>query len=180
MKQHEAVIKALEILGGKAELKHITLIALSLSDVDWSNAKEPEANIRRIVRHTPKSIKPIGKAQYALVSYVSEIDEYKSTIANQQKEIEELKNIETASHFIKRFICGIKKMLKHELKALDEIRKLFIMLGFEKEAEGLDNMIEQGKNNLTVSGEHIDVYKNKFEGNSVNIEEIQSVNHLQY
>lgn len=178
MTQKEAVIKALEILGGKGELRYITLIALNLPDVDWSGATEPEANIRRIVRNTPLHIKALGKAQYSLVSYQNEIDVYKATIESQRKEIEDLQKVETASHFIIRFLNGIKKMLKHETKALDEIRKLFISLGFETEAERLDNMIEQSKPNITITGDNTEVIGTKVCEGATNIEEIKNVKNL--
>lgn len=75
MTQKEAVAEALKRLGGKGDLKLITHIALSMKDTDWSNAAEPQANIRRIVRTNPDMITPLGHGEYELVAHRKEMDE---------------------------------------------------------------------------------------------------------
>lgn len=178
MKQAEAVIKALEILGGRGSLKHITLIALNLPDVDWSNAQEPEANIRRIVRQYPNSICPMGKGQYALVEHIAETEQLRATIEQQRLEIEEIKKTETASQFIDRFTSQISIMLKHDTKALDEIRKLFISMGFGEYAERLDVLIECANAGIIINAKTVELIKTKVATGGVNIEEIKRVEHL--
>lgn len=74
MTQKESVIEALKRVGGKGNLKLITLVALNLKDVDWSKAEKPQANIRRIVRTNPDIITPLGNGEYELVSYRQELD----------------------------------------------------------------------------------------------------------
>ena len=56
MKQHEAVLKAMEQLGGYATLGALYQTTLKIPDCAW-NAKDPFANIRRIVQTNPKFFK---------------------------------------------------------------------------------------------------------------------------
>lgn len=178
MKQAEAVIKALEMLGGRGSLKYITLIALNLPDVDWSKAKEPEANIRRIVRNCPDSICPVGKGEYALVNYITETDELRTINEQQKLEIEEMKKVETASQFIDRFTSQISIMLKHDTKALDEIRKLFHSMKFDEYAERLDALIELSSSGIIINAQTVELIKTQVAAGGINIEEIKHLEHL--
>lgn len=90
MNQTEAVVKALEILGGRSELKWITLIALHMDDVCWTKAKEPSANIRRIVRTTPKQILVLGNGWYELSQHRKEIETNAAEIADLKEERDKL------------------------------------------------------------------------------------------
>lgn len=56
MKQHEAVVRALEYLGGYAMLGQIYQKALSYSGVGWGT-KTPQASIRRILQMRPEFFK---------------------------------------------------------------------------------------------------------------------------
>lgn len=56
MKQHEAVIIALEKLGGTATLKDLNTETMKIKDCEW-NTKTPSANIRRIVNKSEKIVK---------------------------------------------------------------------------------------------------------------------------
>lgn len=67
MRQHEAVIAALETLGGYATLGELYQKALSLPDVKWGT-KTPCATIRRIVQERPEIFK-IRPGLWALESY---------------------------------------------------------------------------------------------------------------
>lgn len=68
MKQNEAVRLALHLMGGKAKLDKIMLLALMLKHVNWSNTETPDASIRRIVRNDAY-IQPIENlpAHYELI-----------------------------------------------------------------------------------------------------------------
>ena len=93
MTQTEAVVKALEILGGRSELKWITLVALHLDNVCWDKAEQPEANIRRIVRNTPKKILVVKKGVYELSSHAEEIQSRIMTTKQMEREMERLSKI---------------------------------------------------------------------------------------
>ncbi len=72
MTQPQAVINALESLGGIAPLGKIYQVALQNPDCTWGT-KTPQASIRRIVRHT-KGIYVVRKGLYALESHRHQLE----------------------------------------------------------------------------------------------------------
>ncbi len=136
MTQKEAVIEALNILHGEGELKWITLIALNLKDVDWSNAKTPEANIRRIVRTHPKEIIALGKKRYALVSH-------REKVRKQNEEIERLRNTPTKMQFVLRLLDLMVNAYKYDKEALGHFYKLFMDADEKEAAKVVGKMLEK-------------------------------------
>ena len=67
MKQHEAVIIALEKLGGQATLADLYRETMKVEGCEWK-AKNPFANIRRIVQERPEIFK-VRPGLWALKSY---------------------------------------------------------------------------------------------------------------
>lgn len=67
MKQYEAVIEALETLGGIATLGELNKEVFKIKDCKW-NTKTPFASIRRIVQQT-KGIYKIKAGLYGLEKY---------------------------------------------------------------------------------------------------------------
>src|SRR5215213_1450261 len=67
MKQHEAVIIALEKLGGQATLANLYRETMKVEGCEWK-AKNPFANIRRIVQQRPEIFK-VRPGLWALRSY---------------------------------------------------------------------------------------------------------------
>jgi len=67
MKQHEAVIIALEKLGGQAILANLYRETMKVEGCEWK-AKDPFANIRRIVQERPEIFK-VRPGLWALRSY---------------------------------------------------------------------------------------------------------------
>lgn len=72
MTQSQAVIDAIERLGGIAPLGKIYQGALQHPDCTWG-AQDPQASIRRIVRHT-KGIYVVRKGLYALESHRKQLE----------------------------------------------------------------------------------------------------------
>ena len=75
MTQTEAVVEALKILGGKAELKYIYMVAIDL--IGEHNSNNIWANIRRCLYSNPKLFYPLkekGDGWWGLVSYQNELD----------------------------------------------------------------------------------------------------------
>lgn len=68
MKQHEAVIKTLEKLGGIATLGQLNQEVFKIKECEWKT-KSPFASIRRIVQTRPKEIYKIKPGLYGLLSY---------------------------------------------------------------------------------------------------------------
>lgn len=143
MTQTEAVIEALRLLGGKSQLKWITLLALNMKGVDWTGGQTPDANIRRIVRQTPLHIEPLGEGCYQLVGYQSELEKCQAIIKEKDEEIKRLRGIESAGQFVERFIQTIKQLLKRNTQVVEELRKIFVHLGLNDEAAELDRWIEK-------------------------------------
>lgn len=67
MKQHEAVILALETLGGQATLANLYRETMKIEGTQW-NTKTPFASIRRIVQQRPEIFK-VRPGLWALKSY---------------------------------------------------------------------------------------------------------------
>lgn len=72
MKQYEAVIEALEKLGGVATLGQLNQETLKIKDCEWKT-KTPFASIRRIVQ-LDKNIYKIKPGLYGLLKYKKEIE----------------------------------------------------------------------------------------------------------
>jgi hypothetical protein len=72
MKQHEAVIKCLERLGGAATLGQLYNAVLKISDCRW-NTKTPFASIRRIVQTRPEIYK-IKPGLYGLIAKKADLE----------------------------------------------------------------------------------------------------------
>ena len=88
MTQGEAVIKALEDLGGKASLKQI--YALAKTYVTFGT-KTPEESIRAILLCPPKAQQKVkGSGWRELVSYQKETARHEQTISARDKRIQEL------------------------------------------------------------------------------------------
>ena len=88
MTQGEAVIKALEDLGGKASLKQI--YALAKTYVTFGT-KTPEESIRAILLRSPKAKQKVkGSGWWELVSYQEEIARLEQAISARDERIQEL------------------------------------------------------------------------------------------
>lgn len=72
MTQSQAVIEAIESLGGIAPLGKIYQVALQNNDCTWAT-QTPQASIRRIVRHT-KGIYVVRKGLYALETHRKQLE----------------------------------------------------------------------------------------------------------
>lgn len=72
MKQHEAVIQALEALGGVATLGQLNQEVFKIADCEWKT-KTPFASVRRIVQLN-KEIYKVQRGLYALVKYRKQLE----------------------------------------------------------------------------------------------------------
>lgn len=141
MKQTEAVIEALKILGGKSTLRWITLIAQNIIGADWSKTKTPDASIRRIVRNTPEIV-ALGNAQYELQEHIDEIEKLRNLVAEKDREIERLKAIPTEDVFVCRLVKETKHFFKHNREKADAIRQIMIKVDRPDAESELDIWME--------------------------------------
>ena len=156
MTHKEAVRKALEMLGGRAHTQQIYPVAIKLIGNN-TKSKNIKATIRRELNSSPYTFKPTpGKEGYwELIEYQEEIFEKDKRIADLKSQLaakdEELKTIKTEDAFMKQFVKAVKHLLKREEKVVDEIRKLLVFLGRNKEEEELDAWL-QGKDKKNTDG----------------------------
>ena len=165
MTHKEAVRKALEMLGGRAHTQQIYPVAIKLIGSN-TKSEDIKATIRRELNSSPYTFKPTpGKEGYwELIEYQEEIIEKNKLIADLKSQLaakdEEYKAIKTEDAFMKQFVKAVKHLLKHDEKVVDEIRKLLVFLGRNKEEEELDAWL-QGKDkkkpdsNVTVQGDYV-------------------------
>ena len=142
----EAVRKALEMLGGKAQLKQIYPVAIKLIGKN-TRSVDIKATIRRELNSSPYDFKatPNAKGSWELVSYQEEIVNLKAIIAEQNKVIEEQKNVPTEDDFIQRLLEKLKTVWKDDKKTINEIRKILDALGRSDVVAELDNYLESKK-----------------------------------
>lgn len=165
MTHKEAVRKALEMLGGRAHTQQIYPIAIKFIGNN-TKSKNIKATIRRELNSSPFVFKatPGKEGYWELIEFQEEIVERDKLIADLKSQLaakdEELKTIKTEDAFMKRFVKAVKHLLKREMEVVDEIRKLLVFLGRNKEEEELDAWL-QGKDkknpdgNVLVQGDYV-------------------------
>ena len=139
----EAVKKALEMLGGKAQLKQIYPVAIKLIGKN-TRSVDIKATIRRELNSSPYDFKatPDVEGSWELVSYQEEVEHLKAVIAEQNKVIEEQKKVPTEDDFIQRLLEKLKTVWKDDKKTINEIRKILDALGRSDVVAELDNFLE--------------------------------------
>lgn len=126
MTQKEAVIQALEKLGGEASLAEITAVALTIKGADWTNTNDPNANIRRIVRTTPEQIFVISNARYGLIGHKTKIAELNEQILALKAENEALRSRQTVEEFIDQVLNDSFEEFELQAEGIMPIRSALI------------------------------------------------------
>ncbi|MDX1960052.1 MAG: hypothetical protein SFU98_15905 [Leptospiraceae bacterium] len=154
MKQHEAVIIALEKLGGTATLGDLNMETMKIKDCEWKT-KTPFASIRRIVQ-TNEDIYKIRPGLYALKKYQKKNEANGLVIENEKnKNSEEVKSFNHSYYQGMLTIIGNLKKFKTYLpnqdknkkfieKSLDDLRSVKVIPNFT-----YNKLVERSK--------HIDV-----------------------
>lgn len=139
----EAVKKALEMLGGRAQLKQIYPVAIKLIGKN-TRSVDIKATIRRELNSSPYDFKatPNVEGSWELVSYQEEVENLKAIITEQNKVIEEQKKVSTEDDFIQRLLEKLKTVWKDEKKTINEIRKMLDALGRSDAVAELDSYLE--------------------------------------
>lgn len=144
MTQKEAVVKALETLGGKGRLRDITLLALATIEADWSGTRTPEASVRRIVRNT-EGIVALGNGEYELASYKSTLDRLSAKVESLEDEVQQLKQVTTAEELGDVILEKIKMVYKYKSDKVIDIRTVLLMANMNELVDKLDEWLEQCK-----------------------------------
>jgi len=152
MTQKEAVVKALQKLGGRAHLRNIYVLASKFIGKN-TNAQQVEANIRRIVNSTPSLFRHVegmpdgwwelNTYQDELAQKQQEIAELKEQLAQKDEVIRQLRLVPTEDAFVARLVAAVKHLLKRKKNVVEEIRYLLNTLGRLKEDEELDEWMEE-------------------------------------
>lgn len=143
MTQKEAIVKALQTLGGRAQLKEIYPLALEFGN--FRGSKDKEATIRNCLQTSPKSFrrspdKPSG--WWELVSFQKEIARRDLRIKELMEENERLKAVKTEDDFVRKLVRETKKLYKHEKEKTEVIRQILYKVGRGDAEEELDAWIE--------------------------------------
>lgn len=168
MTQKEAIVKALQMLGGRATLQQIYPLAIEMGD--FSGSKDKKATIRNCLQTSPKTFrKSQGKPQgwWELFSYQEEISKRDLRIKELECEITQLRAVRKEDDFVKRLVRETKNLYKHEKDKIEVIRQILYKVGRTDAEEELDALIEgrEYAPSLNVQGDYV---VNKHVGNEVN------------
>lgn len=143
MTQKEAIIEALNRLGGKANLNDIYRIAYALAD--FSGSKDWKATIRWYLQKETEAFRSSQRGSWELLSYQEEIAVRDKEIAELKAEMERLKRVPTEEAFIEKFVDMVEEMLDSDDAAVKEIRKVLTALGRRDVANALKTWTKAGK-----------------------------------
>ncbi len=158
MTQREAIMKALQSLGGRAQLQEIYPLAVEIGD--FSGSKDKKATIRNCLQTSPKYFrrspdKPDG--WWELLCYQEEIALRDLRIKELEEENERLKNVRSENDFVRKLVRETKKLYKHEKEKTEVIRQILYKLGRTDAEEELDAWIEgkEYKPSVNVAGDYV-------------------------
>ena len=164
IKQREAIIEALTLLGGKAKMSQICKLAIEIGD--FSGSESPDNTVRNCIYTNPKHFRSSGvKGYWELVSYNEEIAKRDRRIKELEEENCRLRSVKTQDEFVRDLLEGTKKFFKHERQKTVAICQILGQMGQTEASEELDAWIE-GKEykpsvNIHVHGNLNDVHGNK-------------------
>ena len=155
MTQKDAIIEALNRLGGKASLKDIYQLAYTLAD--FSRSKNWHATIRSYLLRETGTFRPSGQGWWELVSYQEEIASRDQRIKELEAENARLRAIKTEDGFVERLVRETKKLYKHEKEKIEVIRQILYKVGRSDAEEELDAWIEgrEYKPSINISGDYV-------------------------
>jgi len=143
-----AVMKALEMLGGKAQLKQIYPIAIKLIGTN-TLSKDIKATIRRELNSSPMYFKatPGEEGSWELIGYQEEIVKRDQIIEDLKLQLaakdEEIKTIKTEDDFVRRLVKATKNIFGVTRRHADYVRQVLLKLGRDDEQEELLAWIER-------------------------------------
>lgn len=156
MTQKEAIIEALNRLGGKASLNEIYRFAYTLAD--FSGSKDWKATIRWYLQKETDSFRSTKRGSWELVSYQDEIASRDKRIKELEEENSRLKTIKTEAAFVEKMLKETKKRFKHESernKAV-AVSQILAWAGREDASENLDEWLEgKEKPFIAVNGDYV-------------------------
>lgn len=138
MTQINAIILALQKLGGRAHLQQIYPLAMEIGD--FSGSKKPENTIRNYLLTNPKYFrhspdKPNG--WWELSSFQEEIAIRDKRIKELEEENKKLKSVESADSFVERLVEATKNMFAAKHNDARAVQQILLVLQRMKEQQEL-------------------------------------------
>jgi len=152
MNQKQAVIKALEILGGKGELTYIYLIAIYLIK-DNHQSHDIKANIRRCLYSNPDifcSSNEGDKSIWMLKSYYNEQQMKDKRIMELVSTIDSYQNMPTVDDYVAQQVDLTKTVFETNRKGADPLRLALELTGHEEEANELRQWMKEDENLIKI------------------------------
>lgn len=138
------------MLGGKAELKDIYMLAYPLAE--FSSNPNWKASIRWHLQKDADSFRPSAKrGVWELVSFQEDIAARDRRIKELEEENARLRTVKTEDDFVKRLVEETKKLYKHERSKTEVIRQILYKVGRSDAEEELDAWIEGREHKTAVS-----------------------------
>ncbi len=142
MTQKDAIIEALNRLGGKAKMNEICKLARNIGD--FSHGKTPDNTIRNCIYTNPGDFRPSKqKGWWELVSYQEELASRDKRIKELEEENAQLRAVKTEDDFVKRLVSVTKNLFSVSRKHADFVRQVLLKLGRDEEQEELLVWIER-------------------------------------
>ena len=151
--QKEAARKALEILGGRAQMKYICLVAAHLIGHN-TQAKDVKNNVRREIYTNStlfQRVPDMPDGWWELVSYQEEIAVRDNEIEALKAEVERLKKVPTEDDFVKKLIKATKTQFRFKRNEADAVRQVMDKLGRSDADADLTAWMEGRENKASVS-----------------------------
>ena len=152
MNQKQAVIKALEILGGKGELTYIYLIAIYLIGNNHQS-HDIKANIRRCLYSNPDifcSSNEGDKSMWMLKTYYNEQQMKDKKIMELVSTIDSFQNMPTIDDYVAKQIDLTKTVFDANRIGADPLRLALEMTGYKREANDLRQWIREEKDSIKI------------------------------
>ena len=155
MTQKEAIIEALNLLGGKANLNDIYRFAYPLAD--FTGSKDWKATIRCYLQKETDVFRSTKRSWWELVSYQEELAKKDQRIKELEEENALLRTIKTEDAFVKHLVEETKQLYKHEKEKMEVVRQIFYKVGRNDAEEELDAWIEGRayRPTINVSGDYV-------------------------
>jgi len=181
MTQKEAVIKALQMLGGRSHLTEIYILAKAYIG-DTSTAQQIEANIRRELNTNHAlfcHVEGMPDGWWQLKSYQDELSELKSLVAEQKEELTRLRSVITDVGVLDRFVDVVMDMSESDIAAHERsMGRLNMEMGHRYE-NYVKRLAEKSKERVEQkSGDLVQGNKTVIQATNYNAEVTEQNNHF--
>lgn len=155
MTQKEAIVEALNRLGGKARLKDIYRFASTLAD--FSGSKDWKATIRWYLQKGTDTFRSSKRGWWELVSYQEEVAELKKQVVSLSESLKFQKSIPKDTDLIEKILPEMMDVCMHDRMKADPLRIVLRHLGYEDAATVFDAWIGEREDELVKALKRLDI-----------------------